>query len=197
MDRVGGLAGQVLVILCTAPFLPIVLGNAELSTWNAGLAIFTLIGLIGVYCIRRMPDAWRQKPGIAFLAAVTDAGLRIARSTRGALAAFGLSIILQIMNVLTLYVLAQGLHLSIGLVECLILMPTVLFISILPISIAGWGIREGAMIAALSFLGIPAHQSLALSICFGLGLLLVSLPGGVVYFVVIKHATQRPKSIQS
>jgi uncharacterized membrane protein YbhN (UPF0104 family) len=53
----------------------------------------------------------------------------------------------------------------------------------LPISIAGWGIREGAMVAALSVIKIPSHQSLALSICFGLCLVFVSLPGGVIWFL--------------
>jgi uncharacterized membrane protein YbhN (UPF0104 family) len=65
----------------------------------------------------------------------------------------------------------------------LIFMPTVLFLSMLPISIAGWGVREGAMVGALAVVGVPAHQSLALSICFGLALVFISLPGGLIWFL--------------
>ena len=197
LDRVGGLIGQVLVILCTAPFLPLVIGNAKLGTWNTGLALCTLLGLIATCVLYKARDTLRRRPGFAFIAALMDAGMLIARSARGAFVVSVLSLLLQVTNVLTLYVLAQGMRINISLIECVILMPTVLLISTLPISIAGWGVREGAMITALSFLGIPAHQSLALSVCFGLGLLLVSLPGGVVSFVVKKHDLARPASVRS
>jgi hypothetical protein len=78
--------------------------------------------------------------------------------------------------------MARGLRIEIGLWNCFVLLPTVLFLSMLPISVAGWGVREGAMVAALSLVGVPGHQSLALSICFGLCIVAISLSGGAVWF---------------
>lgn len=39
------------------------------------------------------------------------------------------------------------------------------------------------MVVALDMVSVPAYQSLALSICFGLCVLAVSLPGGVIWFM--------------
>ncbi len=47
----------------------------------------------------------------------------------------------------------------------------------IPISFAGWGIREGAMVTLFAFAGVNADTALALSLAFGVALLAVSLPG--------------------
>jgi hypothetical protein len=39
------------------------------------------------------------------------------------------------------------------------------------------------MIVALGLIGVPASQSLALSISYGLCLVAISLPGGVLWFI--------------
>jgi len=52
----------------------------------------------------------------------------------------------------------------------------------MPISFAGWGVREGAMAAAFAVVGVPADQSILVSVAFGMVLLLVSLPGSVLLF---------------
>ena len=92
------------------------------------------------------------------------------------------------MNVVILYVIARFLSIDISFFNALILLPPVLFMSMLPISVAGWGVREGAMVVALNMINIPAHQSLALSICFGLCALAISLPGGALWFYSRTHA---------
>ncbi len=52
----------------------------------------------------------------------------------------------------------------------------------IPISIAGWGIREGVMVSAFGFFGVLPEQALALSILYGLLLLGVSLPGVIIWY---------------
>jgi glycosyltransferase 2 family protein len=79
--------------------------------------------------------------------------------------------------------LAWGLELPITFVEALIVVPTVLLLTTLPVSVAGWGVREGAMVAGFGFLGIPAEGALTVSVLFGVAQILVSLPGGVVWML--------------
>lgn len=71
--------------------------------------------------------------------------------------------------------LAHGMGLSIDIMFFLSVMPAVAFLSALPISIGGWGVREGAMVAGLSIYSVPADSAMALSISYGLGGLLVAL----------------------
>jgi hypothetical protein len=68
----------------------------------------------------------------------------------------------QLLNVLALFALARGLSIGLTLWHSLLLIPPVLFLSMLPISVAGWGVREGAMIVALALVGVPASSSVAL-----------------------------------
>ena len=89
----------------------------------------------------------------------------------------------QMNAVLAMYLIARGLEIEVGIMTAVVLLPPVLLLSLLPISVAGWGVREGATVVALSLAGVPSYQSLALSICFGLCALAISLPGGVLWLV--------------
>jgi len=82
---------------------------------------------------------------------------------------------------LGLYAIARGLGLEVTLVDCLALFLPVILITTLPISIAGWGVREGSMVAAFALVGVPGDAALALSILFGLIVAAISLPGGVLW----------------
>jgi hypothetical protein len=65
----------------------------------------------------------------------------------------------------------------------MVLMPPVLLVMTLPISIAGWGVREQAMVVAFALVNVPGEGALALSIMFGLMGLVIGLPGGIVWLI--------------
>lgn len=183
LDRISGFAGIVAIVLMTMPLLVPMLQSIEMKLGLFLIAAGVLAGIFSVFVLRRLPERIRTGRILGGLWRFASLGLDIMRSRRGALYVLGLSILIQVANVLILYALGQGLsiHMSLGLY--FVFMPVVLFLSMLPISIAGWGVREGAMVAALAVVGVPAHESLALSICFGLCLIFVSLPGGLIWFV--------------
>lgn len=87
----------------------------------------------------------------------------------------GASAAIVLLGFAGMAMLAQGLHLTINLMFFLAVMPAVALITALPISIGGWGVREGAMVAGLSIYSVPPDSALALSISYGLGGLLVAL----------------------
>jgi hypothetical protein len=49
----------------------------------------------------------------------------------------------------------------------------------IPLSIAGWGLRETAAVALWAMAGLPAEGALAASILYGLLNLLGSVPGAL------------------
>jgi glycosyltransferase 2 family protein len=81
------------------------------------------------------------------------------------------------------WLLAFGLGVRASLVDFVVLAPLVILITIVPISIGGWGVREGAMMAAMSLIGIPDSTSLVVSVEFGLVMILVGMPGGLVWLL--------------
>jgi hypothetical protein len=63
----------------------------------------------------------------------------------------------------------------------------------LPISIAGWGVREGVAIVAFGHLGVPAAVSFATSVIFALILLTLGLIGGVLWLVDAHEMRELPR----
>jgi hypothetical protein len=60
-------------------------------------------------------------------------------------------------------------------------MPPVLLIATLPISIAGWGVRESSFMYAFAYAGLAQSDGLAISILFGATSFIVGLVGGIVW----------------
>lgn len=61
----------------------------------------------------------------------------------------------------------------------LLLCPVLLLAMVVPVTIAGWGVREGAAAVLWTLAGLPAEQGVALSVGYGIVNLLCSLPGGL------------------
>ena len=53
----------------------------------------------------------------------------------------------------------------------------------LPISIAGWGVREGVMVAAFAFVGVLEGDAFVVSVLFGLLHIIFSIPGGWLWLI--------------
>ena len=98
------------------------------------------------------------------------------------LATTGLSLVIQILVGYVVWRLASDFGAKLDFIEFSLLWPAVLILSFLPISIAGWGIREGAMVFAFHILGNSSSIALATSIAFGVLMILAGLPGGVIWF---------------
>ena len=73
--------------------------------------------------------------------------------------------------------------------QMLALFPPVLLLSMVPFSVAGWGIREGAMITAMGLIGVSPTVAFTLSILYGIVMVAVGLTGGVVWLLT---GGQRP-----
>ena len=83
-------------------------------------------------------------------------------------------------------ILAIGMQLELKMLGLLVIIPIVRLLIVLPISIAGWGIREGAMIIGLGFVGVGPENAFALSLLWGFLMLSIAIPGGAVWVVSSK-----------
>jgi len=85
---------------------------------------------------------------------------------------------------------AVGLDLPLGAV--LTLVPLILLTMLIPVTISGWGLREGAAAGLLPVAGATASTSLAASVAFGLVALMAVLPGAVVVWLRSHDAMSKP-----
>ncbi|MFQ5813584.1 MAG: lysylphosphatidylglycerol synthase transmembrane domain-containing protein [Anaerolineae bacterium] len=85
------------------------------------------------------------------------------------------------MIVLINYMIFKALNANVSLLSCFLVIPVILFITLLPISINGLGVREWAYIYFFGRLGLSMMESVAVSLLFFFLLTLVSLIGGVIF----------------
>jgi len=78
---------------------------------------------------------------------------------------------------------AVGISVAVGPTALLAFFPAVLIAQVLPISIAGLGVREGAFVLFLTPLGVPTEQAIALGLLLYLLNLGVSLLGAPAFAV--------------
>ncbi|WP_282096079.1 lysylphosphatidylglycerol synthase transmembrane domain-containing protein [Epibacterium ulvae] len=93
----------------------------------------------------------------------------------GAQVALGVGITLCNIGAFAACVVAVGGALPV--LAMLILVPLVLFAMLVPLTISGWGLREGAAAAVLPIAGISVIEAIAASILFGVAILIAAAPG--------------------
>lgn len=182
-DRVAGFSGLIAIILFSLPQLMEVISNPRLRAGLIAALLAAIAGILALFFTRLMPPVLRRWKVFHWIAELSRVAFALLRSRSGLLLLVALSVGIHLLNVLAIYLISRGLGMEVGIMTMVLLFPPVLLLSLLPISVAGWGVRESAMVVALNLVGVPAYQSIALSICFGLCVLASSLPGGVLWFV--------------
>lgn len=77
---------------------------------------------------------------------------------------------------------ARAIGVDLAALELLPLIPLVLLAMSIPLSVAGWGIREGAAALVWLLAGLPPAQGVAISMAYGLVVFASSLPGALILF---------------
>ena len=92
-----------------------------------------------------------------------------------------ISLFVHICSVAAIYCIALSIDVHLSLYYYLVAIPPVFLFMIVPISFAGWGIREGAMVAILSLVGVDKEKILVISIVYGIILIISSIPGALFW----------------
>ncbi len=179
LDRLLALAAMVVIVVVGWPVLsPLLLAPGA----RVGVALL-LAGCAAALALVALSDRLRLERLHATLARVTGVApacralLLSPRTPRAVLAA----VLTHFSLGFVVWLIARALGMNLPLLQVLMLMPLVLLIAMVPVSIAGWGVREGVMIVAFGLLGVPAARAFALSVLFGLSLLVAALPGGLLW----------------
>jgi hypothetical protein len=77
--------------------------------------------------------------------------------------------------------LARAVEAQFEFVHALLLVLPVMLIATAPISIAGWGVRESALVLAFSYAGLPETDGLIVSILLGGVMFAVGIIGGIIW----------------
>jgi hypothetical protein len=185
IDRMMALLALGVMGFLTMPFLAEYMG---ISAWilMPSCAVLGVFGLGTLFNLDKLP--FLQKFG--WLAHLLHSLRLLLANKKILLMSLILAIIAHGGFCLSAYILAESLGSPISLLDSFTLIPWVLLISIIPLSIGGWGLREAAMVYALTLVGVSQEAALTLSIQLGLLLIISSLPAGVLWLINKKHTNK-------
>ena len=134
-------------------------------------------GLIFVPTIILPLVRWRYFRWFATLA--TDVH-RVLLGPRGPMIV-GIGILIHLLTIVVLWSLGRAQGLAFPFSDAAVLLIVMVGVTLVPISIGGWGLRELAVVSLLGNHGVPPEKALLFSVCFGLTLAIGSLPGAVAW----------------
>src|SRR5262249_47013816 len=144
-DRLLALAVLVALVVVT---LPLFAWLVETAAAFIAVAAVSLGGLAAFVVVLVEPRWLYAVPWIGKHAATLVGDLRcVFMSGRRGLLALLLALATHLFGVLLIYELARAVATPISLIDCLLVVPPTLLISSVPISLGGWGVREGALAA--------------------------------------------------
>ena len=191
VDRFLGVLALMMIVLLTL-FIPSQI-TAQLP-FSHGWILVSSAGMVGILWLIFMPSKrWTMalpefkfpilQKFSALFQKIVESFLVFKRHRNILAQGFLLSLALQFNVVLYHYFLAKSLDLSIPFYSFFIVIPLYIFITMLPISINGIGVREGILVGLLSTLYgfVTRDQALAFSFMIYGITVIQGLFGGVVY----------------
>ena len=184
LDRVAGIIALTLIVFLCLPWtltlvqdpvarIVLVLIGASAI---AGSVVFLAIGHIRWKPLMHWPPT-------RHLVEVSRTAWRICGSRRALGVVAASSIVVHLMTILAAWCMVQSVSATTSFALLLFLVPPVILIATVPISIAGWGVREGSMIVAFAYAGLPQSDGLVVSVLIGLTFFAIGAIGGVVWIV--------------
>lgn len=181
-DRIFGFVALIAIIAMGFPILVRIAADRAMLLSVLAAVLLGTSGTLVFLLMHRVPRAFLRWRIVSFASTVSSAALSVVTRPAEVLYLVGVSMLLQLLNVIGMFVIGVGLGADIRLIDMMAVVPPVILLTMLPISFAGWGVRESAMVVVLGLLGVGAEQSVAVSIGFGLCMMAVGLPGGVIWF---------------
>jgi uncharacterized protein (TIRG00374 family) len=120
------------------------------------------------------------------------AQLRIVGGSSSVLAVTtALGLLYQGAMIFATWIIARSIDLELSFGLLTVVTPVVIIVTLMPISIAGFGVREGGYVALLAEVGISASDATVLSLLNVAALAIATLPGAVV--MLLPAATPRER----
>lgn len=183
-DRVVGLVALLIIISATLLVMPhFAERSLPLQHVFRTAAVLALAGLAALFFFGDPLARRLQRHRLAQPAGRLIQDLRAALySPATSASTMGASVAAHLLAVGAMCLCANGMNIPLDFGAAMSIVPAIVLVSMAPISIAGWGVREGATVVGLGLLGIAATEALAVSVAYGLLQIAVGIPGGALWF---------------
>jgi uncharacterized membrane protein YbhN (UPF0104 family) len=181
LDRIAGFIVLTLMSLYGLPKLLQLLFNISNIQMAVGIATVSAAILALFFVLARArPRLAKFRIGRLAAQIVTDV-LFLARRPGESTKIAMLSIVSQVSNFVLIWLILRDLGASVSFAGVAIVAPVVLLLLVLPLSIAGWGLREALFVVGFGLLNVEQDVALSASILYGLLNLIAGFIGGALW----------------
>jgi glycosyltransferase 2 family protein len=181
-DRAIGLIALALIIVASLPW-----SYGMIADHNGRLALVfvdlaALAGGLGFLLLGRLPWTWLKTwwPTKHVHACSVIANKVIFDRRSGPKIAV-LSLSIHVLAVVIAWCAVRSISAPADFEQIFMLIPPIMLITMMPISIAGWGVREATMMVAFGYAGLAQTDGTVVSILFGAVSFIVGCVGGLVW----------------
>jgi uncharacterized membrane protein YbhN (UPF0104 family) len=177
--------GILALVLLTAAGWPAVVGATAGSEVTRPIGAVVVIALAGVAAVAALPARWLE--GIVgtvrgtrlwALGALAERTHQLFRTRAFAGHALGAALAVQASFCALFAVIGAAIAPQSSWLALAAFAPMIMLVSLIPLSVGGWGVREGAAILLLAGAGVASHDALAISVLFGMVQLVTGLLAG-------------------
>jgi len=185
IDRLFALGGIFGVVTIMLPLAPLVIKSEVILKSVIVIGLAPLFGLAALLLIRqRWWMALHTIPLLRYPIGLAATLRVMVRTPRMLMMSAGLSLVIQALPIPCFLILARDLGIPLAVSDAAVLVPVIALAAVLPISIAGWGVRESAAVVLLAEVGMRSSDAALLSVLFGITTLLTGCLGGLLWLVV-------------
>jgi len=183
VDRLLSLVSLLVLAAIGLPWLLDIVIDPVARWALSSVVLAGLAGAAAFLALARLPRFALRWRAVRALVDVAKLSRKVLSHLRYAVPVVGLSIMSFLGFAVIVFAIARAMQIDVTVRDCVLLVPPVILVTVIPVSIAGWGLREGAMVVAFGFINVPAGAAFAMSVLFGLTLAVASLPGSLLWWL--------------
>jgi uncharacterized membrane protein YbhN (UPF0104 family) len=197
VDRAIGLIALAVVIVASLPWSYSLITDPHGRSALLVVDFAALAAGAGFLLLGRLPWPWLKRWwGTHHVHACSVIANRVLFSRERGPKIAVLSVLVHVLAVVIAWCVVQSIAAPVLFGQIFQLVPPVMLITMLPISIAGWGVREATMGLAFGYAGLMPNEGVNISLLLGAVSFIVGAFGGLVWILSAEKAAQGGAPIQ-
>jgi hypothetical protein len=197
VDRAVGLIALALVVVASLPWSYRLISDPQGRIALLLVDLAALAGGLGFLAFGYLQWAWLKRWwGTLHIHACAVIADRVLFGTRRGPKVALLSLLVHVLTAVIGWCVVQSIAAPAGFGQIFLLLPPVMLITMLPISIAGWGVREATMGLAFGYAGLMTNEGVNISLLFGAVSFMVGAVGGLVWILSAEKAARGSAPIE-
>jgi uncharacterized membrane protein YbhN (UPF0104 family) len=191
VDRAIGMIALAVIVVASLPWSYRLIDNAAGRSALVLVDLAALASGAGFLILGRLKWPWLKRWWVTHhVHACSVIANRALFSRDRGLQIAGLSLLVHILSAVIAWCVVRAIVAPASFDQIFLLIPPVILITLIPISIAGWGLRETTMGLAFGYAGLAASEGVNVSLLYGAVYFILGAFGGVVWVCSAEKAAK-------